>query len=60
LAHYLASIVAPLYDDIHATFTHPELAAMHHPQTKLEEAREGGQLKFAVEARGSRLSTSTM
>ena len=32
LAQNLAAIVAPLYDDIHTTFTNPDLAAVHHPQ----------------------------
>ncbi|MGB8772269.1 MAG: FUSC family protein, partial [Candidatus Korobacteraceae bacterium] len=38
LTQNLASIVAPLYEDIHATFTTPHLAVMHHPQTRLGEA----------------------
>ena len=31
----LASIAAPLYADIHATFANPQHAAMHYPQTSL-------------------------
>jgi multidrug resistance protein MdtO len=38
LAQNLASIMAPLYKDIHATFMDPELAVMHHPQLKPREA----------------------
>ncbi len=38
LTQNLASIITPLYQDIHATFSDPELAAMHHPQIKLGEA----------------------
>ena len=38
LTRNLASIVAPLYVDIHTTFTNPQHAVMHHPQTRLGEA----------------------
>jgi len=38
LTQNLASIVAPLYVDIHTTFTNPQHAVMHHPQTRLSEA----------------------
>jgi multidrug resistance protein MdtO len=34
LTQNLASIVAPLHRDIHTTFTIPEHAAMHYPQTR--------------------------
>ncbi len=32
LTQNLAAIIAPLYDDIHSTFTHPDLVLVHHPQ----------------------------
>jgi multidrug resistance protein MdtO len=32
LTQNLASIAAPLYQDIHATYINPHLAALHHPQ----------------------------
>ena len=35
LTQNLASILAPLYLDIHATFTNPKLAVIHHPQIEL-------------------------
>ena len=38
LTQNLASIVAPLYEDIHATFTNPAEAVIHHPQTRLSQA----------------------
>jgi multidrug resistance protein MdtO len=38
LTQNLASIVAPLSVDIHSTFTTPQLAAMHQPGVKLNEA----------------------
>jgi multidrug resistance protein MdtO len=38
LTQNLARIVAPLYVDIHTTFTNPRHAVMHHPQTRLSEA----------------------
>ena len=38
LTQNLASIVAPLSVDIRSTFTTPQLAAMHHPGVKLNEA----------------------
>ena len=38
LTQNLASIVAPLYVDIHTTFSNPQHAVMHHPQTRLSEA----------------------
>jgi multidrug resistance protein MdtO len=38
LTQNLAHIVAPLYLDIHTTFTNPQQAVMHHPQTRLSEA----------------------
>jgi multidrug resistance protein MdtO len=34
LTQNLASIVAPLYLDIHTTFTNPQNAEMHHPQPR--------------------------
>lgn len=38
LTQNLASIVTPLLVDIHSTFTTPQLAAMHHPNVKFNEA----------------------
>lgn len=38
LTRNLAFIAAPLYQDIHATFTNPEQALIHHPETSLSEA----------------------
>ena len=38
LTQNLASILAPLYLDIHATFTNPQLAVIHHPQIELGQA----------------------
>jgi multidrug resistance protein MdtO len=38
LSQDLASIVAPLYADVHTTFTNLQHAAMHHPQTRPNEA----------------------
>ncbi len=38
LTQNLASIAAPLYVDIHTTFTNPQHTVMHHPQTRLSEA----------------------
>jgi hypothetical protein len=38
LTHNLASIIAPLYSDIHATFANPDLAVVHNPQLKPREA----------------------
>ena len=38
LSQNLASIVAPMYVDIHTTFTTPQHAVMHHPKTRLDEA----------------------
>ena len=38
LTQNLASILAPLYRDIHATFTTPQQAVIHHPQIELGEA----------------------
>ncbi|MGO9520444.1 MAG: hypothetical protein ACLPND_25685 [Candidatus Korobacteraceae bacterium] len=38
LTQNLASILAPLYLDIHATFTDPQLAVIHHLQIKLGQA----------------------
>ncbi len=38
LTQRLASIVAPLYVDIHTTFTNPKHAVMHHPKTGLRAA----------------------
>jgi len=38
LTQNLVSVVAPLYLDIHTTFTNPQDAALHHPQTRLSEA----------------------
>lgn len=37
ISQNLASIAAPLYADIHATFSNAELAVVHHPQMKLGE-----------------------
>jgi hypothetical protein len=37
LAHILASILAPLYADVHATFTNPPSAAVHHPPASPNE-----------------------
>jgi len=34
LTQNLAQVVAPLYDDIHATFSTPELAVVHHPHLR--------------------------
>lgn len=38
LSQNLASIVAPLYVDIHTTFKDPQHSVMHHPETRLGEA----------------------
>ena len=38
LSQNLASIAAPLYADIHTTFTNPRYAIMHYPQTRLRAA----------------------
>ena len=38
LTQNLASIITPLYKDIHATFMDPDLAIMHHPQLKPRQA----------------------
>src|SRR5271165_6546199 len=38
LTQNLASILAPLYLDIHATFTNPQRAVIHHPQIELGQA----------------------
>jgi multidrug resistance protein MdtO len=38
LTQNLASIVGPLYADIHTTFANPQHAAMHHRSTRLSEA----------------------
>jgi len=38
LTQNLASIIAPLYTDIHTTFANPMLAVMHHPQLSSQEA----------------------
>lgn len=38
LSQNLASIAAPLYADIHTTFTNPRYAMMHYPQTRLRAA----------------------
>ena len=38
ISQNLASIAAPLYTDIHATFTNPQVAVMHHPPLKPAEA----------------------
>ena len=34
----LASIMGPLYQDVHATFANPQQPAMHYPQERLGEA----------------------
>jgi hypothetical protein len=38
LTQNLASISAPLYKDIHATFIDPELAVVHHPHLRPQQA----------------------
>ena len=38
LTQDLVSIMGPLSQDIHATFTNPQQTAMHHPQIELGEA----------------------
>ena len=38
LSHNLASIAAPLYGDIHTTFSNPCRASMHYPQRRLRAA----------------------
>ncbi len=38
LSQNLVSIMGPLYQDIHATFTTPQQAVIHHPQLELGEA----------------------
>ncbi|HZP25115.1 MAG TPA: FUSC family protein [Terriglobales bacterium] len=38
LTQNLASVAAPLHDDIHYTFSTPHLAAVHRPELKLKEA----------------------
>ena len=38
LAQNLASILVPLYADIHATFSSPEKVSLHHPQLEPKEA----------------------
>lgn len=38
LSQNLASIAAPLYGDIHTTFTNSQYATMHYPQTRLRAA----------------------
>jgi multidrug resistance protein MdtO len=38
LSQNLASIAAPLYADIHTTFTNPRYAMIHYPQTRLRAA----------------------
>ncbi len=38
LSQNLASILAPLYLDIHATFTNPQQAVIHHPQIEFGQA----------------------
>jgi len=38
LSQNLASIAAPLYAEIHSTFTAPRHAAMHYPETRLRAA----------------------
>ena len=38
LSQNLASIAAPLYRDVHATFTNPRSATMHHSETRLRAA----------------------
>lgn len=38
ISQNLSSIAAPLYDDIHATFSDPDLAVAHHPQMRPAEA----------------------
>lgn len=38
LTQNLASIIAPLANDVHATFSNPQLKTMHHPQLGLTEA----------------------
>jgi len=38
LTQNLASIAGPLYEDIHATFMDPELAVVHHPHLRPQQA----------------------
>ena len=38
LTQNLASILAPLYSDVHSTFVDPQQAAMHHPKLRPEES----------------------
>ena len=38
ISQNLASIAAPLYQDIHATFANPQVAGMHHPQIRPAQA----------------------
>jgi len=38
LGQNLATIAAPLYADIHTTFTNPQHVLMHYPQTRLRAA----------------------
>ena len=38
LSQSLASIAAPLYGDIHATFASPQQASLYYPQTRLRAA----------------------
>jgi hypothetical protein len=38
LTQNLAAILAPLYLDIHATFTDPQQMEIHHPQIELRKA----------------------
>ena len=38
LTQNLASIVAPLAEDVHSTFSNPQLNTIHHPQLGLNEA----------------------
>jgi len=40
LTQNLASIVTPLYVDIHATFMNPQRAAIHNPGTTISERDE--------------------
>lgn len=38
LTQNLASVIAPLYQDVQSTFASPQQAQMHHPETRLSES----------------------
>ena len=52
ISQNLSSIAAPLYDDIHATFSDPDLAVAHHPQNEAG----GGVTELRRATGGARLS----